>query len=300
MYRSTATFPEICSYISPGTAHEKWVKTYSAKLSKLWFPYEWFDTAEKLDFPGMPPHEEWFSKLNNEMTLSEEAYRLVSESGRKKGCELLRFCCSFTTIWISSLLLKPWSQSEIPTRGWESIFSKMRYLFCVARLTKETLRSCTPQGRRPTKFSKAQLSGGGGGGCLVENENPYAQVQRREDVSKSYGLRRKRAVSKHNGGRCAMGANAKERRKVYQSSAERQMVWIRLSGHRGAKRVMDEVRRNAAVVLKQTRSKRDYTAAHERLLGAQQTQTRPTKTGWRPFRPKDPVARAAAEMVSLP
>ena len=278
MYRSTATFPEICSHISPGTAHEKWVKTYSAKLSKLWFPYEWFDTAEKLDFPGMPPHEEWFSKLKNEMTLSEEAYRLVSESGRKKGCELFRFCCSFTTIWISSLLLKPWSQSEIPTRGWESIFSKMRYLFCVARLTKETLRSCTPQGRRPTKFSKAQFSGGGGW-CFVENENPYAQVQRREDVSKSYGLRRKRAVSKHNGGRCAMGANAKERRKVYQSSAERQMVWIRLSGHRGAKRVMDEVRRNAAVVLKQTRSKRDYTAAHERLLGAQQTQTRPTKTG---------------------
>ena len=100
------------------------------------------------------------------MTLSEEAYRLVSESGRKKGCELFRFCCSFTTIWISSLLLKPWSQSEIPTRGWESIFSKMRYLFCVARLTKETLRSCTPQGRRPTKFSTAQFSGGGGAGVL--------------------------------------------------------------------------------------------------------------------------------------
>ena len=97
-----------------------------------------------------------------------------------------------------------------------------------------------------------------------------------------------------------MGANAKERPKVYQSSAERQMVWIRLSGHRGAKRVMDEVRRSAAVVLKQTRSKRDYIAAHERLLGAQQTQTRPTKTGWRPFSPKDPVAPAAAEMVSLP
>ena len=46
------------------------------------------------------------------------------------------------------------------------------------------------------------------------------------------------------------------------------MVWIRLSEHRGAKRVMDEVRRNAAVVLKQTHSKRDYTAAHERILAA--------------------------------
>ena len=48
---SVATFLEICSYISPGTGQEKWVKTYGAKLSKLWFPYEWFETAEKLDFP---------------------------------------------------------------------------------------------------------------------------------------------------------------------------------------------------------------------------------------------------------
>ena len=80
------------------------------------------------------------------------------------------------------------------------------------------------------------------------------------------------------------------------------MVWIRRSGHRGAKSVMDEVRRNVAVVLQQTRSNRNSTAANGRLLGAQQTQTRarPTKTGWRPFGPKDPVVRAAAEMVSLP
>ena len=48
----TPTFLEICSYISPGTSHYKWVKTYGAKISKLWFPCERFDTAEKLDLPG--------------------------------------------------------------------------------------------------------------------------------------------------------------------------------------------------------------------------------------------------------
>ena len=43
------------------------------------------------------------------------------------------------------------------------------------------------------------------------------------------------------------------------------------------------------------RSKQDCTAAHERLIGAQQTQTqaRTTKAGWRPSSPKDPVVRAA-------
>lgn len=58
MYMSKPPFLEICSYISPGTSHYKWVKTYGAKLSKLWFPYEWFNTAEKLDLPGLPPSKE--------------------------------------------------------------------------------------------------------------------------------------------------------------------------------------------------------------------------------------------------
>ena len=70
-------------------------KTYGAKLSKLWFSYEWFDTAEKLDFPRLPPHEEWFSKLKNEMTLSEEAYRASQRIWQEKGMrtfkDLLRF-----------------------------------------------------------------------------------------------------------------------------------------------------------------------------------------------------------------
>ena len=71
------------------------MKTYGAKLSKLWFPYEWFDTAQKLDFPRLPPHEEWFSKLKNEMTLSEEAYRASQRIWQEKGMrtfkDLLRF-----------------------------------------------------------------------------------------------------------------------------------------------------------------------------------------------------------------
>ena len=102
---------------------------------------------------------------------------LVSESGRKKGCELLRTCCAFTTIWISSLFLKPWGQSEIPTPGWEQIFSKMRYLCresrwnisCVVRLTKETelyapgekayeiLKGAVVRGAEPGVLSKTTM-----------------------------------------------------------------------------------------------------------------------------------------------
>lgn len=74
-------------------------------------------------------------------------------------------------------------------------------------------------------------------------------------MSKSSGLRRQRIVPKQNVGRDtlrqggrALAANARERKKVHQSSEGRQIVWLRLGGHRGAQRAVGEVRGNAAVV----------------------------------------------------
>ena len=56
-------FLDIINYLGPGTSYEKWVKAYECKTVKSWFPYEWFDTPEKLDFPELPKHEKWYSKL---------------------------------------------------------------------------------------------------------------------------------------------------------------------------------------------------------------------------------------------
>lgn len=50
---------------------------------------------------------------------------------------------------------------------------------------------------------------------------------------------------------------------------QKQMVWIRRGRHLGAKRVVEEVARNAAVVLQQTLSKRGGVEAHERLFDAE-------------------------------
>ena len=59
-------FLDIINYLGPGTSYEKWVKAYECKSVKSWFPYEWFDTPEKLDFPGLPKYEEWYLKLKGE------------------------------------------------------------------------------------------------------------------------------------------------------------------------------------------------------------------------------------------
>ena len=42
------------NYPGLSTTYAKWVQTYGTELAKFWLPYEWLDTAEKLDFPGLP------------------------------------------------------------------------------------------------------------------------------------------------------------------------------------------------------------------------------------------------------
>ena len=59
-------FLDTMNYLGPGTIYEKWVKAFECETVKSWFPYEWFDTPEKLDFPGLPKYEEWYSKLKGE------------------------------------------------------------------------------------------------------------------------------------------------------------------------------------------------------------------------------------------
>lgn len=96
MYLSTPSFKflDIINFISYRTSYDERVKMYGAKLSKSWFPYKWFDTAEKLDYPGLLPYEEWFKKLKNEMTLSLEKDWASQQIWQEKGCKLLRIGCA--------------------------------------------------------------------------------------------------------------------------------------------------------------------------------------------------------------
>jgi len=55
-------------------SYEKWVKTYGSSQTKSWLPYEWFDSAEELDYEGLPPYRCLYSKLKNEFVPSSEEY----------------------------------------------------------------------------------------------------------------------------------------------------------------------------------------------------------------------------------
>ena len=62
---------------------------------KSWFPYEWFDTPEKLDFRGLPKYEEWYSKLKGDYVLTREEWegcqRLFKEKGMCTFADWLRY-----------------------------------------------------------------------------------------------------------------------------------------------------------------------------------------------------------------
>ena len=74
MFMNTPQFQflDVTNYLSPGITYDKWVKTYGAKQTKSWLPYEWFDSADKLDYKGLPPYWCWYSQLKNEFTLTQK------------------------------------------------------------------------------------------------------------------------------------------------------------------------------------------------------------------------------------
>lgn len=56
-------FLDITSYLAPGVSYVKFLKAFDVIDNKGFFPYEWFDGAEKLDHPALPPHTAFYSYL---------------------------------------------------------------------------------------------------------------------------------------------------------------------------------------------------------------------------------------------
>ena len=59
-------------FLGGATTLDSFLKAYKASETKGFFPYEWFDNPDKLDFPGLPPYEAFFSKLRNNNPLDKD------------------------------------------------------------------------------------------------------------------------------------------------------------------------------------------------------------------------------------
>ena len=83
-------FLDIINYLGPGVSYDKWIKAYGCKAPKSWFPYEWFDRPEKLDYPGLPDYPHWYSKLKNEFTLKLTEWKACKQTFREKGMKTFK------------------------------------------------------------------------------------------------------------------------------------------------------------------------------------------------------------------
>ena len=66
-------FLDICNYLAPGYSYDKYIKAYGASLQKSFFPYDWMDSLEKLNYPELPPKEAFHNKLKAK-DISDEDY----------------------------------------------------------------------------------------------------------------------------------------------------------------------------------------------------------------------------------
>ena len=97
MYMKTPQFVflDVINYLAPGITYDKWVKTYGAKQTKSWLPYEWFDSADKLCYKGLPPYRCWFSQLKNSFAFTPKEYdeckRVFQEHGMQTFGDWLEY-----------------------------------------------------------------------------------------------------------------------------------------------------------------------------------------------------------------
>ena len=91
MFLSTPNFKflDIKSYLAPGLSYAAWCRAYGTELQKLVFPYEWFDSFEKLNHKGPVKYEDFYSSLKGGITISQEEYQNFCEEFHKRGCETM-------------------------------------------------------------------------------------------------------------------------------------------------------------------------------------------------------------------
>ena len=83
-------FLDIKNYLAPGLSYDAWCRAYGCELQKLAFPYEWFDSFDKLNHKGPVKYEEFYSFLKGEITISQEEYQNFCDEFSKRGCATMK------------------------------------------------------------------------------------------------------------------------------------------------------------------------------------------------------------------
>ena len=64
-------FLDVRSYLAPNYSYDAFIKAYKCKLEKGFFPYDYFNSYDKINNTELPPHEAFFNNLRNK-NISDE------------------------------------------------------------------------------------------------------------------------------------------------------------------------------------------------------------------------------------
>ena len=73
---------DILNFLGGATTLDNFLKAYGASEEKGFFPYEWFDSIEKLNVSQLPPIDSFWSKLKNHNVLSVDYDKFVELKNR--------------------------------------------------------------------------------------------------------------------------------------------------------------------------------------------------------------------------
>ena len=84
-------FWDISNYLAAGSSYSQFLKAYGCEISKGIFPYEWFDSFEKLHYNSLPDMEDFYSTLTNSNPLKSEAeYLKLKEIWSTQGMQTFK------------------------------------------------------------------------------------------------------------------------------------------------------------------------------------------------------------------
>ena len=70
-------FLDITNFLAPGFSYDAFIKAYECSQTKGYFPYEWVDSVDKLNYDQLPPCEAFYSSLSDS-GITKEQYRSAS------------------------------------------------------------------------------------------------------------------------------------------------------------------------------------------------------------------------------
>ena len=81
---SNLKFLDIVNYIAPGFSYQNFIKAFGVKENKFFFPYEWLNSPDKLDYPDVPPHGSFYSSLK-QANITDKEYAFVVSTWQEKN-----------------------------------------------------------------------------------------------------------------------------------------------------------------------------------------------------------------------